>query len=519
MSKSSPGSRLRWSAVAATAAVMSAFLAASPAAAEETTPAVDLSALSGTFIASVRDAGTTTMATFEPDGADYSAIGTSANDIRGVSASSDGQTVAFIAQAAPGEYDALRVLDRSTDQVRTIKTLNSESSGNYFFLPLAVSDDGTRVAWGERGPGEQHLFVSDIAGTQQVKIHSASHLVSVDWSSAGDRLLVSHRPTASGSVDLVSMRPDGTDKAPVTNTVGVNEMYASWSPDGQRIAMLRVDGGGGSITVTNSAGVVEQVVAPNSSSPIVEWSPDGRHLAWFDSEGFPNHGLKVAEVGVAGPPVFLVLPGRPLTQTRFSWVDAAPSATLTAPSDGTRATLGASLGLAFNCDDDVAVVSCDATVDGAPIADGAALPTSVLGEHEVTVTATDTAGNSVTTTGAYWVDYGFSGLTGPVSSTEINTAKAGQTIPFRFRLTDANGNPVLAVTDVTVTSKVVTCGTLDGPADAVEEYTTNGGLQNLGDGWYQFNWKTSKSYAGTCRAATVHLGEGGSATAGFSFAQ
>ena len=34
------------------------------------------------------------------------------------------------------------------------------------------------------------------------------------------------------------------------------------------------------------------------------------------------------------------------------------------------------------------------------------------------------------------------------------------------------------------------------------------GLQNLGDGYYQFDWKTPKSYAKSCKTLRLDLAEG-----------
>ena len=41
--------------------------------------------------------------------------------------------------------------------------------------------------------------------------------------------------------------------------------------------------------------------------------------------------------------------------------------------------------------------------------------------------------------------------------------------------------------------------------------------QNLGNGYYPFNWKTSKSYAGSCKTLLLNLGDGTSRTAAFQF--
>ncbi|MGZ4687894.1 PxKF domain-containing protein, partial [Oryzihumus sp.] len=59
---------------------------------------------------------------------------------------------------------------------------------------------------------------------------------------------------------------------------------------------------------------------------------------------------------------------------------------------------------------------------------------------------------------------------------------------------------------------------LGGTADQVEEYAAGGsGLQNLGDGYYQLNWKTPTSYAGSCKTAQLDLGDGTPHTAAFAF--
>ena len=56
-----------------------------------------------------------------------------------------------------------------------------------------------------------------------------------------------------------------------------------------------------------------------------------------------------------------------------------------------------------------------------------------------------------------------------------------------------------------------------GPTDAVEDYAGESGLQYLGDGNSQFNWKTLKDYAGQCRMLTLELSDGTTLTADFKF--
>ena len=49
--------------------------------------------------------------------------------------------------------------------------------------------------------------------------------------------------------------------------------------------------------------------------------------------------------------------------------------------------------------------------------------------------------------------------------------------------------------------------------DAIEEYAAGAsGLQNLGDGYYQFNWKSPTTYAGTCKTIALAFRSGGGYT-------
>jgi hypothetical protein len=118
------------------------------------------------------------------------------------------------------------------------------------------------------------------------------------------------------------------------------------------------------------------------------------------------------------------------------------------------------------------------------------------------------------------VDYAFAGFAAPVDNGGVwNVAKAGQAIPLRWRLTDATGAPVTTLAAVSVRTAGVACA-LGGVADQVEDDAAAGGsgLQNLGDGHYQLNWKTPTALARSCQTLRLDLGEGsGPRTALFQF--
>jgi CSLREA domain-containing protein len=144
--------------------------------------------------------------------------------------------------------------------------------------------------------------------------------------------------------------------------------------------------------------------------------------------------------------------------------------------------------------------------------------TASVGVKTVGCTATDNAGNTASTSAGYTVSYQFVGFGGPVDGAgTLNVVKAGQIVPLKWRLLDAAGAPVTSLTSATVTAANLACaaGTT---VDALAAAATGGsGLQNLGGGYYQFNWATPKAYANSCKTMQLNLGEGTTHNALFRF--
>jgi Tol biopolymer transport system component len=133
----------------------------------------------------------------------------------------------------------------------------------------------------------------------------AAELHSLGW-------LVFSAKTEQGDWDLFLMRPDGTDRQPLTNTPEFNEAGARFSPDGQRLLYYRMPK---TEAVDNNAyGTFELVVADSDGRnpvayglefPWASWGPDGKHVACLTSKGIqivdltsrrivrqlPRHGL------------------------------------------------------------------------------------------------------------------------------------------------------------------------------------------------------------------------------------
>ena len=162
------------------------------------------------------------------------------------------------------------------------------------------------------------------------------------------------------------------------------------------------------------------------------------------------------------------------------------------------------------------VTDADSGAAASPVS--AAANTSQVGTFTADVTGSDNAGNSTTVGCTFSVRYAFQGFASPIDNLPtINSAKAGQAVPVKWRITDYLGVGVSDPTSFTsVTTSSVSCSQ-SASFDAVEVYTGNSGLQYLGNGWWQFNWKTPKSYAGLCREMRLNLADAVTHTAAFTF--
>jgi len=188
----------------------------------------------------------------------------------------------------------------------------------------------------------------------------------------------------------------------------------------------------------------------------------------------------------------------------------APTATISAPADGGVFALGAPLTAAFACADEggSGLASCDGTVDGAPLASGGALPTGTVGFHDVAVAAADGAGNRGSASARYQVVWPFAGFYAPVNNLPtVNVVQAGSAVPVKFSL---GGDRGLAVLDGAPAVRTVACNAED-PSDAVEEVAAesqSGLTYDAVADRYQYVWKTSKDWSGSCRRLDVRLVDG-----------
>jgi hypothetical protein len=114
--------------------------------------------------------------------------------------------------------------------------------------------------------------------------------------------------------------------------------------------------------------------------------------------------------------------------------------------------------------------------------------------------------------------YDFTGFFSPIANAPAsNDTAAGSTVPVKFNLGNNYGPDIFAAGFPA--SRQIDCNT-KAPLGALEptEAPGNSSLRHdISVGGYSFNWKTDKSYAGTCRELVVQLNDGTPHSAFFNF--
>ena len=189
-----------------------------------------------------------------------------------------------------------------------------------------------------------------------------------------------------------------------------------------------------------------------------------------------------------------------------------PDVLLESPAPGAVYLLNQRVPATFSCSDAGVVASCV----GAPLAPGGLLDTSRVGDRTFTVTATDLRGNQVVQTIHYTVHYVFEGFFSPIDNQPaVNVGQAGRAYPIKWRLKDANGVVVGALTSVTSISKVRLTSCAAGAQDSIEETVAVSTSQlKFSGGQFNYNWKTEKADAG-CRRLVIELADGTRRSADF----
>ncbi|HMD89939.1 MAG TPA: PxKF domain-containing protein [Anaerolineaceae bacterium] len=188
------------------------------------------------------------------------------------------------------------------------------------------------------------------------------------------------------------------------------------------------------------------------------------------------------------------------------------TATVTATIDDstTGGSNIASAAYTLNGGTPVAMQAVDGAFDAVSEAVTATINPISAGANTICVTGTDAAGNTSAATGNACITFTlivFKGFQSPIVMGVTNKANAPQTIPIKFWLTNANGSPVTQLSRGQILSYQVDCTSLTGDPTTGSAIGSPGksGLKYQGNGRWHINWKTSKSFIGTCRAMFVQI--------------
>ena len=274
------------------------------------------------------------------------------------------------------------------------------------------------------------------------------------WHPSGTKLVFDRYGSGTQAYDIYTLDLATRVLTPVV-TGPTYDIHPEYSPDGTKLAWSRNFPNGNSSTaqliVANADGsnpeVLQEFNAPSAQGLWLDWHPDGSKIEWAYSLG----GFRQATVALDGTMLFehadafggwapspsgnklargvrsastgrwelwlAELDGTPTVQLTeaavfdgfpawqsigFSYDTTDPVVTITSPTAG-EVDQGSTVVADFSATDDIGPVTITAEVDGQTIEDGSALPTDVLGEHTLSVTAVDGAGNDTTETVTYTV--------------------------------------------------------------------------------------------------------------------
>lgn len=196
----------------------------------------------------------------------------------------DGKRIAFAAFGTTGT----RVYTRTLAGVKA-KVL---ATGVPSPVHPAWSPRGTSIAFMSASIDHAHIYTVRPDGSGRRRLTNGREESFPLWSPDGALLMYQPYICRSGTCGygIAVMRPDGTRQrllAHVASSPGAGGLHAAWSPDGRRIAFLRLGRAIGSdiLVVDVDGGPMRRVATDSRSSSVPAWSPDSRRIAYASGSG------------------------------------------------------------------------------------------------------------------------------------------------------------------------------------------------------------------------------------------
>jgi Tol biopolymer transport system component len=154
----------------------------------------------------------------------------------------------------------------------------------------AFAPDGKRLALTGGGFGSVDVMNLDGSDRQTVYRAESRGLFSISWAHHGNRIAFSHGTVfqrAEGKVDLVTLRPDGSDVKQLTADNG-NNGFPSFSPDGKQLVFRSGRGGSKNLYVMNADGTeVRRLTEGKWTDTMGDWSPTGEWIVFASDRDGP----------------------------------------------------------------------------------------------------------------------------------------------------------------------------------------------------------------------------------------
>lgn len=218
------------------------------------------------------------------------------------------------------------------------------------------------------------------------------------------------------TIDQALSQADPTNGSPINFAVVFSESVSDFAT--------------GDVTLTGSAGATIDTVTGSGTTYSVSVS------------GMTSDGTVIASIAAGVAHDIAGNPNSASTSTdnTVTYDTTPPEITITTPADGAVYLLNEVVNADWEAIDELSgVATTSATKEP-----GEAIDTATVGEKSFTVEATDNAGNTNSLTVHYKVQYDFGSFLPPVviEGKGVGLFKQGSTIPVKFQLFDAAGNPV-----------------------------------------------------------------------------